>query len=74
MELELVKREAAVGPYSLDILAKEADTGVMVAIENQLEETNLIHLGQLITYATGRGAHIAIWVAPKFGYYHAQAL
>ena len=74
MELELVKREAAVGTYSLDILAKEADTGVLVAIENQLEETNLTHLGQLLTYATGCDAHVAIWVAPEFGYYHAQAL
>ena len=74
MKLELVQTEAAVGPYSLDILAKEADTGVLVAIENQLEETNLTHLGQLITYATGCGAHVAIWVATEFGYYHAQAL
>ena len=74
IKLELVQTEAAVGPYSLDILAKEADTGVLVAIENQLEETDLIHLGQLLTYTTGRGAHVAIWVATEFGYYHAQAL
>ena len=45
-----------------------------VAIENQLEETNLHHLGQLLTYATGCDAPIAIWVAPEFGYEHAQAL
>ena len=74
MKLELVQPEAPVGPYSLDILAKEADTGVMVAIENQLEETDLIHLGQLLTYATGCGGHVAIWVATEFGYEHAQAL
>ena len=47
---------------------------MIVAIENQLEETDLTHLGQLLTYATGCGAHIAIWVAPYFGYEHAQAL
>ena len=74
MKLELDQREAAVGPYSLDILARESDTGVLVAIENQLEETDLTHLGQLLTYATGCGAHVAIWVAPEFGYEHAQAL
>ena len=74
MKLELDQREAAVGPYSLDILAREADTGVLVAIENQLEETDHSHLGQLLTYATGCGAHIAIWVAPEFGYEHAEAL
>ena len=51
------------------------DTGVnVVAIENQLEETDHSHLGQLLTYATGCGAHIAIWVAPEFGYEHAEAL
>ena len=74
MELEPVQTEVPVGPYYLDILAREADDGALVAIENQLEETDLSHLGQLITYATGCGAHVAIWVAPEFGYEHAQAL
>ena len=74
MKLEPVQTEVPVGPYYLDILAREADDGALVAIENQLEETDLSHLGQLITYATGCGAHVAIWVAPEFGYEHAQAL
>ena len=74
MKLKPVQMEVPVGPYFLDILAKETDKGVKVAIENQLEETNLHHLGQLLTYATGCNAPIAIWVAPEFGYEHAQAL
>ncbi len=74
MNLELVQTELPVGPYYLDILARETDEDVKVAIENQLDETNLHHLGQLLTYATGCDAHIAIWVAPEFGYEHAQAL
>ena len=74
MKLETVGTEVPVGPFSLDILARDADDGVEVAIENQLEETDLHHLGQLLTYATGLGAHVAIWVAPEFGYEHAQAL
>ena len=74
MKLKPVQTEVPVGPYFLDILAKETDKGVKVAIENQLEETNLHHLGQLLTYATGCNAPIAIWVAPEFGYEHAQAL
>ena len=74
MKLEEVQQEAPIGPFSLDILAREAERGVIVAIENQLEETDLTHLGQLLTYATGCGAHVAIWVAPYFGYEHAQAL
>ena len=39
-----------------------------------MEETDLHHLGQLLTYATGRKAQVAVWVAPEFGYEHAQAL
>lgn len=74
MKLELVQTEWPVGPYYLDILAEETNEGVKVAIENQLEETNLQHLGQLLTYATGCDAPIAIWIAPEFGYEHAQAL
>ena len=74
MKLEPVQTEVPVGPYFLDILAGEANDGVIVAIENQLEETDTGHLGQLLTYATGCGAHVAVWVAPEFGYEHAQAL
>ena len=53
MELELVQQEKPVGPLYLDILAREANTEVMVAIENQLEWSDIGHLGQLLTYATG---------------------
>ena len=74
MKLELVREEAIIGPFSLDIMAREADEGVIVAIENQLEWTDTGHLGQLLTYAAGCGAHVAIWVAPEFRYEHAQAL
>lgn len=74
MRLELDQREAEAGPFSLDILATEADEGVRVAIENQLDWTNHSHLGQLLTYATARGAHVAVWVAPEFRYEHAEAL
>ena len=74
MRLEPVQQEAPVGPFSLDILAREVDEGVMVAIENQLEETDHDHLGKLLTYTTGCGAHVAVWVAREFTYEHAQAL
>ena len=74
MNLECPKQEVPVGPFSLDILAKEVNKGVKVAIENQLEWTDSIHLGQLLTYAAGVDAGIAIWVAPEFRYEHAEAL
>ena len=58
----------------MDSLAKDTDTGDLVAIENQLEWTDFNHLGQLLTYATGCDARAAIWVAPDFRYELAQAL
>ena len=74
LRLEFVERAKQVGSMYLDILAKECDTGALVAIENQLEETDLGHLGQLLTYATGLDARVAIWVAPAFYHEYAQAL
>ena len=74
MNLELVQTEYPIGPFSLDILARELDEGVNVAIENQLECTDHSHLGQTLTYAAGCDARVAIWVAPEFTYEHAKAL
>ncbi len=77
LTLEEVRQEAPVGPYLLDILAKapgEDGGDVLVAIENQLEWSDLLHLGQLLTYATGRDARVAVWVAPEFRRQLAEAL
>lgn len=74
LTLEFVAREKQVGSMYLDILARDAATGGLVAIENQLEESDLGHLGQLLTYATGLDAHVGIWVAPAFYHEFAQAL
>lgn len=74
IELELVGREKPVGPYFLDILAKESGTGRLVAIENQLEWSDFGHLAQLLVYATGCKAKTAIWVATGFLYELARVL
>ena len=74
MNLELVQVEKQIDSLYLDVLARDADRGVMVAIENQLEATDLVHLGQLLTYATGCHAHAAVWVAPEFMHRYAKAL
>ena len=66
MELDLVQIEAAVGDFSLDILAKERHTGAVVVIENQLERTDHSHLGQILVYAGGYDARTVVWVAPYF--------
>ena len=74
LKLELVYQEQQVGNFWLDILAREANGDGMVAIENQLERTDHIHLGQLLTYAAGCKAQIAVWVAAEFQHEHAEAL
>ena len=75
LDLELLSTEARVGPFSLDILAQEVvPNGRKVAIENQLEGTDHSHLGQLLTYAAGHEAQIAIWVARYFDDQHRAAI
>ena len=74
LKLELVQREKLIGSLWLDILAKEAESGALVAIENQLEWTDIDHLDRLFIYAAGCEARVAIWVAPEFIHEHAQVL
>ena len=70
--LELEDIEVQVGGFSLDILATSARG--LVAIENQLEQSNHNHLGQLITYASGLDAKLLIWVATGFRQEHLDAV
>jgi hypothetical protein len=72
LELELDRVEAAVGPYSADIVATDASSNSKVVIENQLEKTNHDHLGKVLTYASGLEARILIWIAKKFTDEHRQ--
>ena len=74
MSLQLVRQEAPVGPFFCDILAKEADSGALVVIENQLEWSDHSHLTQLLTYAAGLDARAGIWVASDFRYEDAETL
>ena len=71
-ELVLVATEHWVGSFKLDILCTNGDEQVI--IENQLEETDHKHLGQILTYAAGVGAKKVIWVAQHFRPEHAAAL
>lgn len=71
-ELVKVAVEHWVGEFKLDILCSDGDEQVI--IENQLEETDHKHLGQIIAYAAGVGAKKVIWVAESFRSEHAAAL
>ena len=74
LELEVQQREAAVGGYSLDILATDLNGSRPVIIENQLETTDHNHLGKLLTYAAGFDANVVVWLTRDFRNEHRQAL
>jgi len=74
MELEVQSQEENVGPFRADILCVDTATSNYVLIENQLERTDHMHLGQLMTYAAGLDAVTIIWIARKFTEEHRAAL
>ena len=74
IDIVLEEREAAVGNFNVDIYATEEGTGRHIIIENQLEDTNHDHLGKLITYASGKGAEVIIWIVKRARDEHRQAI
>lgn len=73
LELKLERQESPVGDFNVDIYAKDTD-GRNVIIENQLETTNHDHLGKLITYASGKGAEVIVWIVKRARDEHRQAI
>jgi len=74
IDLELEAQERPVGPFRADILCKDVGTDRWVLIENQLERTDHVHLGQLLTYASGLEAVTVVWIAARFTEEHRSTL
>jgi len=74
IDISLIKTEANVGRFNVDILAEEENTGRKIIIENQLEYTDHDHLGKLITYASGYDAEIIIWIVKDVREEHEKAV
>lgn len=74
LDLEVDSLEKNVGSFRADILALDLNTTHYVLIENQLEQTNHNHLGQIMTYAAGLDACSIIWIAKSFTEEHRAAL
>lgn len=74
IELEVEAQEKGVGLFRADILCKDTATDHWVLIENQLERTDHIHLGQLLTYAAGLNAVTIVWIAERFTEEHRATL
>ena len=74
VELEKEATEMHVGPYRADIVARTRMDDSRVLIENQLEEANMQHLGQLLAYLAGLEAKIVVWIARGFDEEHRSAV
>lgn len=74
LEIAVDEAESSVGDFAVDILASEVGTDRKIIIENQLEDTNHDHLGKLITYASGKGADVIIWVVRHAREEHKSAI
>lgn len=73
IELQVEGIEVAVGPFSADVLAKDA-SGNYVVIENQFGKTDHDHLGKILTYAATLGATVVIWIAEQFTDEHRKTI
>lgn len=74
-DLTLQSTEAGVGDFSADIVAAD-DGGAPVLIENQLDQTDHRHLGQVLTYLAGLESSEAsvVWIATRFREEHRAAI
>ena len=66
LDQELQLPEAAVGSFSLDVLARDLVSSRPVIIESRPEMANHDHPGKLLTYAAGYDACATVWPVRDF--------
>lgn len=74
MDLVLEAAEHPVGGFSLDLIGRDETNGTVVIVENQLEESDHTHLGQILTYAAGTNPTTIVWVNTGFRPEHRAAI
>lgn len=74
MELELDVAEHPVGGFSLDLLGRDVSDDSVVIVENQLEQSDHTHLGQILTYAAGTDPKTIVWITTGFRSEHRAAI
>lgn len=74
IRLELQSTEESVGKFRADIVCKSLPDGNLVLIENQLAQTDHMHLGQILTYTAGLEAVTVVWIAEAFQNEHRAAI
>ena len=73
IDAEVDSVEHSVGDFSADIVGHDRDGTIL--IENQLEQTDHTHLGQILTYLGGLDGSVKIvWVATKIREEHRAAV
>lgn len=74
IRLEHEGSEVQVGRNRADIVARNPMDDSRILIENQLEDANLQHLGQVLAYLAGLEATVVVWIARSFDEAHRSAI
>jgi len=74
LEIQLEEAEHSVGGFSLDLIGRDLTHEARLIVENQIEQSDHGHLGQLLTYTAGTDAATIVWIARGFRDEHRVAL
>jgi len=74
IDLEFSASEHPVGGFSLDLIGRDLTNNAVLIVENQLEQSDHNHLGQLLTYAAGTEAVTVVWIANRMRDEHRQVI